>query len=82
LIYNLPNEFELPERNALWNTIQYAISGDIDLLSTLWHLKEYPMKLTPYGMKNTHRKDLEFIPDNLRGQTTKELISPAERRAY
>lgn len=75
-------EIELPERNALWSTIQYAISGDIDLESTIWHLQEFPWDLTPYGMKNSHRKDLEYLPENLRGQTTPELISPAERRAH
>jgi hypothetical protein len=75
-------ELELPERNALWNLIQYAISGDIDKASTIWHLQEFPMDLMPYGMKNSHRKDLDFIPENFRGQTTKELISPLERRAH
>lgn len=75
-------EIEIPERNALWNTIQYAISGDIDQESTIWHLTEFPWDLMPYGMKNSHRKDLEFLPENLRGQTTKELISPLERRAH
>lgn len=74
-------EIEKPERNALWNLITYGTSGDIDLESVQWHLREFPMDMVRWSMNNSHRKDLEFMEENFRGQTTTRLISPAERSA-
>jgi hypothetical protein len=71
-------EIEKPERDALWNTLTYGISGDIDLESTLWHLREFCPDLDRYSTKNSHRKDLDFLPENFRLQKTKELLYPGE----
>lgn len=72
---------EKPERNALWSVIAYGTSGDIDVESVKWHLQEYPLDQIRWTMKNSHRKDLEFLESNFREQSTKTLISPAERHA-
>ncbi len=72
-------EIEKPERDALWNVLTYCVSGDIDLNSTLWHLREYCTDLDRYTTKNSHRKDLILLPENFREQKTKELLLPGER---
>jgi hypothetical protein len=76
-------EIEKPERNGLWNLITYAISGDIDMESTIWYLKEYPIDCRQYIVYNSHRKDLEFLPKdihtNFREQATTQLPPKGER---
>ena len=76
-------EIEKPERNALWNLLAYGTSGDIDLESTLWYLQGFPKDRRRYVVKNSHRKDLEFLPKdastNFREQTTTKLIPKRER---
>jgi hypothetical protein len=76
-------EIEKPERNGLWNLMTYAISGDIDLESTIWYLKEYPVDCRRYAVRNIHRKDLEFLPrdihTNFREQTVTQLPPKGER---
>ncbi|UBM57180.1 hypothetical protein LAG90_10140 [Marinilongibacter aquaticus] len=70
---------EKPERNALWNLIAFGTSGDLDLASVEWHLREFQMDMVRWDMQNSHRKDLDLLPPNFRGQSTKVLLSPAER---
>jgi len=76
-------EIEKPERNALWNLFAYAISGDIDLESTIWYLKEFPTDCRRYMVRNSHRKDLEYLPQdihtNFREQTVTQLPPKGER---
>jgi len=72
-------EIEKPEKDGLWNLITYGISGDIDLNSTLWYLREYTPDLDRYSTKNSHRKDLVRIPANFREQITQELLTSGER---
>lgn len=72
-------EIELPERNSVWSLIAYGTSGDIDLESVQWHLREFQLDMVRWPMTNSHRKDLEILEPNFRGQSTKELIPPAER---
>lgn len=67
------------ERDALWEVCTYATSGDINTESTLWFLREFALDLDRYSTKNSHRKDLDFLPENFRGQTTIELIPSGER---
>jgi len=75
-------EIEAPERNALWNVIPYAISGTIDLDSTLWWLREFNMDLTRYRMRNSHRKDIVLLSRdpliNFRDQRTETLLTQGE----
>jgi hypothetical protein len=76
-------EIEKPERNGLWNLLSYGTSGDIDLESTIWYLREFPADLTRYKIQNSHRKDLDFLEtdmiNNFRNQTIKTLIPKGER---
>lgn len=71
-------EIEKPERNAVWNLISYATCGSFDQVSTLWHLREYPVDLIRWTVKNSHRKDIVWLPDNFRKQYTKDLLPPGE----
>ena len=77
-------EIEKPERNALWNIIPYSLSGVIDLESTLWWLREFNLDRKNYRMKNSHRRDIELMPQdihtNFREQLTKELLPQGEIR--
>ena len=77
-------EVERPEKNALWNLIYGMTTGatEFDLDESVWFLKNYPMDLRTWGMQNAHRKDIELIPDNFRGQTTKELLPLGEMPLY
>ena len=76
-------EIEKPERNALWNLLTYGTSGEIDLESTIWYLREFPKDTRRYAVSNSHREDLDFLPEdvhgNFREQFTKELLPKGER---
>ncbi|MDR2232793.1 MAG: hypothetical protein LBE56_06690 [Tannerella sp.] len=76
-------EIERPERHGLWNLIAYSITGDIDLDATVSYLKEFPTDRRRYAVRNSHRKDLEFLPrdvhTNFRMQTTTQLPPKDER---
>ncbi|MDO9341785.1 MAG: hypothetical protein Q7T72_14855 [Bacteroidales bacterium] len=76
-------EVERPEKNALWN-FTYAMTGakDFDLDQSIWFLKSYPLDLRNWGMQNSHRKDIEVLPANFRGQTTRELLPLSEIPLY
>lgn len=71
-------QIEKPERNALWNLITLGTIGKYDKPSTFWHLREFPMDLIRWDVKNSHRKDIELLPPNFRNQLTKELLPPGE----
>jgi len=73
-------EWERPEKNALWNFC-YAMTGaeEFDLAESVWHLKEFPLDMIRFAVQNSHRKDIEFVEPNFRGQTTTEALPPDER---
>ena len=73
-------EIERPEKNPLWNLI-YAMTGaeKFDLEETIWSLKEFPLDMIGWTVRNSHRKDLEFIESNFRNQTTRTVLPPDER---
>lgn len=73
-------EIERPEKNPLWNFI-YAMTGaeEFDLAETVWSLKEFPLDMIGWSVRNSHRKDLEFIEPNFRDQTTRSVLPPDER---
>jgi len=73
-------EIERPEKNPLWNLI-YAMTGALqfDLEETIWSLKEFPLDTISWSVKNSHRKDLEFLEPNFRQQTTRRVLPPDER---
>lgn len=76
-------EIERPEKNGLWNLLTYGTSGDIDAEETLWYLREFPVDTRRYITRNSHRKDLTFLPEdvhtNFRAQTVTEIIPKGER---
>lgn len=74
-------EIERPEKEGAWN-IMTALTGtpEFDLEEAAWYLREHPMDLVTWDIKNSHRKDITLIAPNFRGQTTKEVLPPDERR--
>lgn len=72
-------EAERPEKEGAWN-IFTAITGadDIDLDDAVWYLKEYPLDLVQWTVTNSHRKDIELLEPNFRGQTIAEVLPPDE----
>jgi hypothetical protein len=73
-------EIERPERNPLWNFI-YADTGarEFDLEESIWTLKEFPLDTISWTVRNSGRKDLDFLAPNFRRQTTKAVLPPDER---
>jgi hypothetical protein len=71
---------ERPEKEGLWN-IFTAVTGtpDFDLNEGVWYLKEHPLDLIDWAIANSHRSDIERIPENFRKQTIKEVLPPDER---
>lgn len=71
---------ERPEKNGLWN-LCYAMTGakSFDLPETVWFLQEFPLDMIEWPLMNSHRKDIEHVPENFRGQTTREVLPPDER---
>ncbi len=76
-------EIERPEGNALWNFI-YASTGarEFDLDRSILFLQTYPLDLRNWGVQNSGRKDIELLPANFRGQTTRELLPLSEIPLY
>ena len=70
---------ERPERNAVWNLITRGTEGSFDAAATLWFLRDYPLDLVRYTVRNSHRKDLTYLDPNFREQRTEELLPAAER---
>jgi len=73
-------EIERPEKNPLWNFI-YAMTGarEFDLQESIWFLQEFPLDTTSWTVKNSQRRDLEFLPPNFRDQYTRQVLPPDER---
>jgi hypothetical protein len=73
-------EIERPEKNPLWNLI-YAMTGaqDFDLDETIWSLKEFPLDMISWSVRNSQRKDIELLAPNFRNQTTAAVLPPDER---
>ncbi len=68
-----------PEKDALWN-FTYAMTGakEFDLDQSIWFLKTYPLDLRNWRMQNSKRKDIELLPKNFKGQTTRNLLPLGE----
>jgi hypothetical protein len=73
-------EFERSERDGLWN-LCYAMTGaqEFDLEETAWFFREFPLDMIEWSQHNSHRKDIELVPENFREETTKEILPPDER---
>lgn len=68
------------ERNPLWNFI-FAMTGapQFDLEGALWTLRNYPLDLVTWEVRNSHRQDLTRLPPGFRDQQSRELLPPDER---
>lgn len=68
------------ERNPLWNFV-YAAAGaaQFDLEGALWTLRNFPLDLVTWDVRNSHRQDLTPLPPNFRNQPCRELLPPDER---
>ncbi|CAG5070196.1 hypothetical protein DYBT9623_02936 [Dyadobacter sp. CECT 9623] len=73
-------EAERPEKEGAWN-IFTALTGtkEFDLNEAAWYLREHPLDMIDWVIKNSHRKDIEMLEPNFRKQTTKEVLPPDER---
>ncbi len=72
---------ERPEKEGLWN-IMTALTQtkEFDLEHAIWYLQEHPLDLITWNITNSQRKDISFMEDNFRRQTTTEVLPPDERR--
>ncbi|OGN15911.1 MAG: hypothetical protein A3C81_00080 [Candidatus Yanofskybacteria bacterium RIFCSPHIGHO2_02_FULL_46_19] len=76
-------QMERAERNPLWNFIYCALSGNMcDIETGLLTLREFPLDLIIWGMKNSHRSDitLQFFRDR-RGSLQSNEVLPYSDRA-
>ena len=72
-------EIERPEKEGLWNIMTaIAETDNIDLDEAVWYLQEYPLDMVNWTIKNSHRKDIEFVEPNFRKQTITEVLPPDE----
>ena len=55
---------------------------EFDLDESIWWLQEYPLDLRNWGMHNSHRNDIELLPENFRLQTTIKLLPLSEVPLY
>lgn len=69
---------ERPEKDGLWNLFTALVSNNFDLENAAWYLREYPMDLIGWDIKNSHRKDIVLLEPNFRGQTTEEVLLPTK----
>jgi len=74
-------EAERPEKEGLWNLFT-AMTGtpEFDLKEAIWYLQEHPMDMVNWAIENSHRKDIELLPQNFRRQTTTVVLPPDERQ--
>lgn len=72
-------EIERPEKEGAWNIFTAMVSDQFDLKEAVWYLQEHPMDLINWNIQNSHRKDIETIARNFRGQTLTEVLPPDER---
>ena len=69
------------ERNPLWNFV-YASTGatEFGFDDALWTLRHFPLDMVDWSIRNSHRQDLNRLPQNFRRQEIDELLPPDERR--
>lgn len=72
-------EAERPEKEGAWN-IFTALTGSpqFDLNEAVWYLKEYPLDLVHWNIKNSDRKDIVKIEPNFREQSITEVLPAGE----
>lgn len=72
-------EVERPEKDALWNLMTGLVGrADYDYEEAIWFLQQYPLDLIDWTVRNSERRDIDFIADNFRGQTIAEVLPPDE----
>ncbi|MDP2337371.1 MAG: hypothetical protein Q8N05_13170 [Bacteroidota bacterium] len=72
-------EIERPEKEGAWNIFTAMVTPEFDLNEAVWYLKEHPMDLINWDIRNSQRRDIQLIAPNFRQQTTAEVLPPDER---
>ena len=72
-------ESERPEKEGAWNIFTALVSDQFDLEEAIWYLQEHPVDLINWDIQNSHRKDIEPVEENFRGQTIADVLPPDER---
>ena len=73
-------QIERPEKNPLWNFIYADTEAEqFDLAESIWTLKQSPLDLIGWDIRNSSRSDLAFLEPNFRQQSTAEVLPPDER---
>jgi len=73
-------EIEKIERNPLWNFVLAGTgAAEYDVAGALWTLRNFPLDLVDWTIRNSGRGDLTRRPANFRGQETDQLLPPDER---
>jgi len=74
-------EAERNEKSPLWNFIYSMTTGAkmFDCEESVWWLKQFPLNLISFSVENSHRKDIELLKPNFRGQTVENILPPDER---
>ncbi len=72
-------QIERPEKEGAWD-IFTAITGvkNFDLNEAAWYLQKFPLDMIDWKVKNSERKDIDFIPQNFRNQTIQQVLPPDE----
>lgn len=71
------------EQDPLWDYITYISSpARIPKNSGKAFLKEHPLDLIEWKVKNSQRKDINLLEDNFMKQESAELLSPVERPVH
>lgn len=76
-------EFERPEKDALWNFFA-AMLGErnFDKEASLGFLREFPLDLINWQVKNSARKDIKHLKENFMNQSTEVVLSAKERPVH
>ncbi len=74
-------ESERAEKEGLWNIMTAMVQPEkFDLEEAIWFLEKHPLDLINWNIKNSHRKDLQYLEPNFRRQSTLEVLSPSETK--
>lgn len=72
---------EKHEQNPIWNFVYAACGGkDADLEGAAWTLRQFPLDLITWSIKNSHRQDITKLEPNFRGEEVRELLPHDERQ--
>lgn len=72
-------EAERSEKDGLWNIMSLiADTGGDHPDDAAWYLREYPVDLIEWDIRNSYRNDISRLDPNFRNQTITEVLPPDE----